>query len=85
MEENDGKYSKDNLKTLAKGITGLSASKFADCLDSNKYASTVQQMASAASSAGVSGTPAFIINGQSSSGSWAEISAKLQSLGVDTN
>lgn len=85
MEENNGKYNKDKLEVLAKGISGLSTSKFNDCLESSKYASTVSQMASAASAAGVSGTPTFVINGQLASGSWAEISSKLQALGVDTN
>lgn len=85
MKENDGKYSKDNLKILAKSISGISTSKFNSCLDSGKYSTTVSQMATAASTAGVSGTPSFIINGQAASGSWTEISSKLQALGVKLN
>lgn len=82
MQENDGKYSKENLKIMAGSISGLSTSSFNDCLDSGKYTNAVQTMASSASAAGVSGTPTFVVNGQVVSGSWAQISSVLKSMGV---
>ncbi len=85
MSENNGKYNKDKLKDMAKKISGISTSAFNTCLDSNKYATSVAQMAQNAGEAGVSGTPAFVINGQTVGGSWTQISAQLKALGVDTN
>ena len=41
-EENDGKYSKANLKVLAEGITGLDQAAFASCLDADTYVNDVQ-------------------------------------------
>jgi len=81
-KENNGKYSKENLKILAKGINELDQSKFADCLTSGKYASAVQTLSKNANSVGVSGTPTFFVNGAKSSGSWTELSSKISSEGV---
>ncbi len=75
--ENDGKYTKDNLKTLASGISGLNTAKFNDCLDSSKYVSSVQKAGQAAGAAGVSGTPTFVVNGQKVPSSWAAIQGYL--------
>ncbi len=74
--ENDGKYSKTNLKTLAQGISGLDQNEFADCLDNDKTLSDVQTVASQASKV-ASGTPTFYINGQKVPASWTEISSAL--------
>ena len=43
---------------------GLNETQFNDCLDSGKYASAVADDAAQGSDLGVSGTPAFFINGQ---------------------
>lgn len=57
----------DDLKQYAKDL-GLDAKKFDECVDSNKYAQTVQQSIAYGQTVGVSGTPAFFINGRMISG-----------------
>lgn len=47
---------------------GLDAPRFAACLDSHKYAPVVDADIKMATAAGVSGTPAFFINGRLLSG-----------------
>ncbi|MFH1325580.1 MAG: thioredoxin domain-containing protein [archaeon] len=76
MQENNGKYSKDKLKILAQGISGLDSEKFNKCLDDDKYSNAVQQAAAYASTA-ATGTPTFYVNGQKLSGSWTQLSATL--------
>jgi len=61
--EDDGKYSKANLKKIAATISGLDTSKFNSCLDNDTKLSMVSQAAQAAAGAGVSGTPMFFVNG----------------------
>lgn len=51
-----------NLKTYAKD-SGLNMKKFEACLSSHKYREAVQKNLEAGSVAGVTGTPAFFING----------------------
>jgi protein-disulfide isomerase len=75
--ENDGKYTKENLKTLASGISGLDKAKFNKCLDDGKYTSSVQKIGQAAGAAGVSGTPTFVVNGQKVPSSWSAIQGYL--------
>lgn len=82
-KENNGKYSKANLKKIAASIDGLDQKKFADALDSGKYSSSISKLGTNANSAGVTGTPAFIVNGETVSASWTAMSAQLQSLGVN--
>lgn len=55
------------LKQYAEQI-GLDAAKFAECLDSGKRASEVSQDLADGSAVGVTGTPAFFVNGQLLSG-----------------
>lgn len=50
------------LKEHAKSV-GLDETKFSDCLDKSKYADAVKKDMEAGSEVGVSGTPAFFING----------------------
>jgi protein-disulfide isomerase len=52
----------ENLKEKAKK-TGLNAEEFDKCLDSGKHAQAVAKDIEAGKKAGVSGTPAFFING----------------------
>lgn len=65
-EENDGKYSKANLKLMAQNISGLDQTAFASCVDGETYVSTVDgftgdwQTVSNANS-GRAGTPTFYI------------------------
>jgi len=57
--------------TIFKGMAGtlkLDQAKFDSCLDGNKYAQKVQADVQEGAQAGVSGTPAFFINGISLSG-----------------
>jgi len=75
--ENTGKYTKANLTVIAQGISGLDMQKFNDCLNNDKTLSDVQKVASAASSAGVTGTPSFFVDGKQVSASWTAISAAL--------
>lgn len=55
------------LKEHAKSV-GLDEKKFAECLDSGRLKAQVEEDTEAGSAAGVSGTPAFFINGVSLSG-----------------
>lgn len=62
--ENQGAFSKDNLKSFASTV-GLNTSQFNTCLDSGKYAKNVTDDTDAGKKAGVSGTPTTFVNGQS--------------------
>ena len=64
---NQESLSVENEKKWAKEI-GLNSAKFDSCLDSGKYAGAVQSDSSYGQSIGVSGTPAFFINGKLISG-----------------
>lgn len=58
---NSGWANKDNLKKFASQIPGLDMQKLTSCLDSGKYASLVENDLGFATSLGLQGTPAFII------------------------
>lgn len=76
--ENDGRYSKENLKTIASGISGLDLGKFNNCLDEDETVSDVQRATANVQSLGISlGTPQFYVNGQKVSASWSAIQAAL--------
>jgi protein-disulfide isomerase len=60
--ENQGAFSKDNLKGFAKEL-GLDTTAFNECLDSGKYTSVVQQETGTAQQIGVQSTPSFVVNG----------------------
>ncbi len=57
----------DDLKKYA-GELKLNMDKFNQCVDSGKYTQKVQQDQAAGEKAGVSGTPAFFVNGRMISG-----------------
>ncbi len=57
----------DSLKAYAAQL-GLDTGTFDECLDSGKYQGEVEKDAQDAQSYGVTGTPAFFINGQLVSG-----------------
>jgi len=67
--DNQGKLEVEDLKEHAKTLS-LDELKFAECLDSGKHAETVQKDMEAGKAAGVSGTPAFFINGILLSGAY---------------
>jgi len=60
--ENQGAFSKDNLKSFAAAL-GLDKEKFGACLDAEKYTDLIQKETKAGGEAGVQGTPASFING----------------------
>lgn len=61
--ENDGAFSKANLKRFAQAV-GLDAGTFGACLDSDKYRDEVRKDSSDGRALGVSGTPTTFINGK---------------------
>ncbi len=61
--ENQGAFSRDRLKLIAKDI-GLDTAAFNQCLDSNKHAQDVTDSTNQAVAEGYPGTPGFSINGQ---------------------
>lgn len=62
-----GKLSDADLKQTAAAL-GMDSSRFNRCVDEHKYRSVVDADAQAGSRAGVTGTPAFFINGRLLSG-----------------
>ncbi len=65
--ENSGVLVRDNLKQFAVQL-GLDANTFNSCLDSGKYAASVQQELAQGQQRGVQVTPTFFINGQKHEG-----------------
>jgi protein-disulfide isomerase len=65
--DNQTALGKDQLKTYAKDV-GLDQAKFDKCLDSSEFKAKIDQDVDAASKVGVTGTPAFFINGRMLSG-----------------
>ncbi len=59
--ENQGAFSKENLKKFAVELK-LDAAKFNACLDSGKYTTLVQEQTDNLQSLGVSSTPTFLVN-----------------------
>jgi protein-disulfide isomerase len=60
--ENQGAFSKENLKQMAVDM-GLDSATFDECLDSGKFTEQVQLETQTARQLGVTSTPAFVING----------------------
>ena len=67
MFKNQDKLSIEDLKATATTL-GLDATKFNECLDSGKMKKTVEEDTAAGKKVGVTGTPAFFINGTMLSG-----------------
>jgi protein-disulfide isomerase len=65
---NSQKLEVPELKAHAREIQGIDGAKFDRCLDSNEKAQVVEKNRKAGEEAGVSGTPAFFINGRLLSG-----------------
>ena len=61
--ENNGTFSKNNLKQFAATL-GLDTAKFNACFDASKYAELVRQQSGEARARGVQSTPTFFINGK---------------------
>jgi len=60
--ENQGAFSKDNLKKFAADL-GFDTTAFNSCLDSGKYTQQVQSDTQMAQQIGVQSTPSFLVNG----------------------
>jgi cyclophilin family peptidyl-prolyl cis-trans isomerase len=60
--ENQGAFSKDNLKKFAADL-GLNTTVFNQCLDSGKFADKIKKSNDDAGQLGVTGTPTVFING----------------------
>lgn len=61
--ENQGAFSKENLKAFAEELN-LDTEQFNECLDSGQYSEFVRSQSATAQQLGVSSTPSFLINGQ---------------------
>lgn len=75
--ENKGAFSDDKLTALAT-LAGLDSAGFSECLASARTRPTVEAVSAFARQQGFDGTPAYVINGRSTSGaipveSWNEL------------
>jgi protein-disulfide isomerase len=61
--QSPGKLQVEDLKAHAQSL-GLAAAEFASCLDSGRFASLVESDLRAGQEYGISGTPAFFVNGR---------------------
>jgi protein-disulfide isomerase len=64
----NGKLDVPDLKAAAREVQGIDGAKFDKCLDSGEKAKEVEKHQKAGEEAGVSGTPAFFVNGRLLSG-----------------
>jgi protein-disulfide isomerase len=67
MFKNQQKLEPEDLKATAAGL-GLDAAKFNECLESGRMKKTVDEDIEAGKKVGVTGTPAFFVNGTMLSG-----------------
>jgi protein-disulfide isomerase len=67
MFTNQATLAPDNLKKFAADLQ-LNTTQFDSCLDSSKYAQAIAKDVAEGNRAGVSGTPAFFVNGRFLSG-----------------
>jgi len=87
---NSAELNEDRFKAIADEL-GLDREKFDECLASAKYADAIDADIAAGADVGVSGTPAFFINGRMLSGAQplerfsAVIDAALSSQGAASN
>jgi protein-disulfide isomerase len=61
--ENQGAFSRDNLKRFAAEL-GLDSAQFSECLDSGKYESQVRDEFGEAQRRGINSTPSILVKGQ---------------------
>jgi len=61
--ENQGAFSKDNLKKFAVELK-LDTKDFNECMDSGKYTQLITDQTNFARQLGVQSTPSFLVNGQ---------------------
>jgi protein-disulfide isomerase len=77
--QNTGAFSKTRLEAFARQL-GLNTAAFDACVDADKYGDAVQADFAEATRLGISGTPAFFINGQRIDGAqpYATFQAAIQ-------
>jgi protein-disulfide isomerase len=77
--QNTGAFSKARLEAFARQL-GLNTAAFDACVDADKYGDAVQADFAEATRLGISGTPAFFINGQRIDGAqpYATFQAAIQ-------
>lgn len=68
MFENQKNLGVDGLKSMASQIAELDTGAFGKCLDDGRHADAVQGDIKVGTKVGVTGTPAFFVNGQFTSG-----------------
>lgn len=61
--ENKGGFARPRLKEMARAI-GLNGEAFDTCLDSNKYATKVDEASNLARDKNINSTPSFVVNGK---------------------
>lgn len=72
MYANQSKLTVDDLIKTASSL-GMNQDSFASCLKADTYKKAIQQDLEAGQKAGVTGTPAFFINGRFLNGSVPEV------------
>lgn len=79
--ENQGTFSKDNLKSFAKTLS-LDVSNFSTCLDSGKYLNKVVLDTSDGKTLGVNSTPTFFLNGEKIVGvpNYSDLKQKIDTI-----
>ncbi|MFZ5501131.1 MAG: DsbA family protein, partial [Candidatus Micrarchaeota archaeon] len=87
-EENNGKYSKDNLKLLAQEVEGLDMTAFNSCLDSDRTLGLVQDLTAdwgtaSRANTGSAGTPTFYVLVDSAKFSQEDVSAAADAGGYE--
>jgi len=75
-EENNGKFSKNNLKKIAQNINNLNTTKFNNCLEGDQKLSKVQEIESIALTY-VQSTPTFFVDNEKISPGWDKLSKAL--------
>ncbi len=77
--QNTGAFSKERLKAFGRQL-GLNTAAFDACVDSDRYGDAVQADFAEATRLGITGTPAFFINGQRIDGAqpYATFQAAIQ-------
>ena len=76
-KEDDGTFTKANLKQIAEGIKGLNMEKFDACLDSNETIQKVQEATQTAFKF-TTGTPTIFVDGKKVRPVWSDVSPLLQ-------
>lgn len=75
--ENNGKYSKANLRNMAMNIDGLNTPEFNNCLDNDETFSDIREVSDESGKI-VDSTPTYYVNGERVPTSWNAISNAIE-------